>query len=318
MSYILDALSKSQKERDRQSVPTLTSAFLAAEPKRHVSKVLVGASIGVLSIGVLVTAFGLPSRVPDANGSSDRASAAVLMSPEPVTIEARTTTVSGRRERAEATNVGMAAASPIPIPAKEPQRRQAVSATQEKARSSLSGISRGSESTMVAATPELAPTVHDDRRLSPVTKWLLKEMTALDEKAQRENIKNGKSPAREVSRPSVPSASTVAGNTQPSPNPERAAEKVDRRVLAKVDRPADPTDEVVALRDLPAETRSAIPALEVNVHTYSQNRADRMVLINMKRYREGDRLAEGPVVHAITPTGVVLVHEKQRFHLPIR
>ena len=319
MSYILDALSKSQKERDRESVPTLTSAFLVAEPKRHVSKVLVGASIGVLSIGVLVTAFGLSSRVPDANGSSDRASAAVLMSPEPVTIEARTTTVSGRRERgAEATNVGMAAASPIPIPAKEPQRRQAVSATQDKARSSLSGISRESESTMVAATPELAPTVHDDRRLSPVTKWLLKEMTALDEKAQRENIKNGKSPAREVSRPSVPSASTVAGNTQPSPNPERAAEKVDRRVLAKVDRPADPTDEVAALRDLPPETRSAIPALEVNVHTYSQNRADRMVLINMKRYREGDRLAEGPVVHAITPTGVVLVHEKQRFHLPIR
>ncbi len=195
MSYILDALSTSQKDRDCASVPTLTSAFRVAESKRHVSKVLAGVSIGLLSIGVLVTAFGLSSRVPDANSSSDRASAATLMSPEPVTTEARVTTLSERRGRAEVTNLGMAAASPIPIPAKELQRKQVVSATQEKARSSLSGISRGSESTMVAATPELAPTVHDDRRLSPVTKWLLKEMTALDEKAQRENIKNGKSPA---------------------------------------------------------------------------------------------------------------------------
>jgi hypothetical protein len=38
----------------------------------------------------------------------------------------------------------------------------------------------------------------------------------------------------------------------------------------------------------------------------------------MKRYREGDRLAEGPTIQSITPTGVVLVHEKLRFHLPIR
>ena len=318
MSYILDALSKSQKERDRETVPTLTSAFPVAESRRHVSKVLVGISIGVLSVGVLVTAFGLSSRVPDANGSSDRASAAALMSPEPVTIEAHTTTVSGRGEPAEAANLGMAAASPIPVPVKEPHRKQAVSATQEKARSSLSGISRGSESTMVTATPEVAPTVHDDRGLSPETKWLLKEMMALDEKARRENIENDKLPVREVTRTFVPSASTDAGNTQPSPNPERAAERVDRRVLAKVDRPADPTDEVAELRDLPPETRSTIPALEVNVHTYSQNRADRMVLINMKRYHEGDRLAEGPIIQSITPTGVVLVHEKLRFHLPNR
>jgi hypothetical protein len=138
-------------------------------------------------------------------------------------------------------------------------------------------------------------------------------MTALSEKTQREDISDDRSPAREVSRKSVPSAFTDAGSMQ-----ERAAEKVDRQILAKVSPPADPTDEATALRDLPPETRSAIPALEVNVHTYAQSREERMVLINMKRYREGDRLAEGPTIQSITPTGVVLVHEKLRFHLPIR
>ena len=171
---------------------------------------------------------------------------------------------------------------------------------------------------MVATAPEPAPAIPDKRRLSAQTRWLVKEMTVLGNKAQRENIHEDKSPARQASLESVPPVSANAGKAQSSPNAERAAEKADQKVLAMVGPPTEPTDEVAALRDLPPEARSAIPALEVNVHTYAQAREDRMVFINMKRYREGDRLAEGPLVHSITSTGVVLIHEQQRFHLPAR
>jgi hypothetical protein len=317
MSYILDALSKSQKERDRAHVPTLTSAIPIAESKRQVSKVWAGVSIGVLSIGVLVTAFGLTSRGPDPTVSSDRASAVAPISPDPASIEAVIIADSGRKGQNEDGNPAMAATSPILIPAREPRRKQA-SATQHEVQPSVSGISPKLEPTTIAAAPELLPTAYGDRQISPETKRLVEEMTALSETTQREDISNGRSPAREVSRKSVPSAFTDAGNAQPSPSPERAAEKVDRQILAKASPPANPTDEVTALRDLPPETRSAMPALEVNVHTYTQSSEDRMVLINMKRYREGDRLAEGPTIQSITPTGVVLVHEKLRFHLPVR
>ncbi len=312
MSYILDALSKSQKERDRAHVPTLTSAIPVTEPKRQVSKVWAGISIGVLSIGVLFTAFGLTGHGPDPTVVSDGASAVAPLSPDPVSIEAVTIADSGRKGRIEDGNPAMAATSPILIPAREPRRKQ-VSATQHEVQPSVSGISPKLEPTTIAAAPELLPTAYGDRQISPETKRLVEEMTALSEKPQREDISDDRSPAREVSRKSVPSAFTDAGSVQ-----ERAAEKVDRQILAKVSPPADPTDEVTALRDLPPETRSAIPALEVNVHTYAQSREERMVLINMKRYREGDRLAEGPTIQSITPTGVVLVHEKLRFHLPIR
>ncbi len=317
MSYILDALSKSQTERDRAQVPTLTSAIPIAESKRHVFKVWAGVSIVVLSIGVLVTAFGLTSRGPDPKVLSDRASAIAPISPDPVSIEAVAIADPGRQERIEDGNLAMAATSPSLLPAREPRRKQ-VSATQHKVPSSVSGLPPEPESTTIAAAPQLSPTVDGDRHISPETERLVKEMAALNEKAQHENITNDRSPAREVNRKSVPSAFTDAGNMQPSPSPERAAEKVDRQILAKVSPPADPTGQVTALRDLPAETRSAIRALEVNVHTYAQSREDRMVLINMKRYREGDRLAEGPTIQSITPTGVVLIHEKLRFHLPIR
>ena len=274
MSYILDALSKSQQERDRAQVPTLTSAIPMPESKRHVSKVWAGVSIGVLSIGVLVTAFGLTSRGPDPTVVSDGASAVAPISPGPVSIEAVTITDSGRQERIEDGNLAMAATSPILIPAKEPRRKQ-VSATQHKRQSSVSGISPKLEPMTIAAAPELLPTAYGDRHISPETKRLVEEMTALSEKAPRENITDDRSPAREVSRKSVPSAFTDAGNTQPSPSPERAAEKVDRQILAKISPPADPTDEVTALRDLPPETRSAIPALEVNVHTYTHREEPR-------------------------------------------
>lgn len=317
MSYILDALSKSQEERDRAHVPTLTSAIPITESKRHVSKVWAGVSIGVLSIGVLFTAFGLTGRGPDPTVVSDGASAVAPISPDPVSIEAVTIADSGRKGPIEDGNLAMAATSPILIPATEPRRKQ-VSATQHEVQPSVSGISPKLEPTTIAATPELLPTAYGDRQISPETKRLVEEMTALSEKTQREDISDDRSPAQEVSHKSVPSAFTDAGKMPPSPNSEPAAEKVDRQILAKVSPPADPTNEVTALRDLPPEARSAIPALEVNVHTYAQSREDRMVLINMKRYREGDRLAEGPTIQSITPTGVVLVHETLRFHLPIR
>jgi hypothetical protein len=178
MSYILDALSKSQKERDRTHVPTLTSAIPITESKRHVSKVWAGISIGVLSVGVLVTAFGLTSRGPDPTVSSDGASAVAPISPGPISIEAVTIAESGRKGPIEGGNPAMAAASPIHIPAREPRRKQA-SATQHDVQPSVSEIPPKLEPTTVAAAPELLPTVYGDRQISPETKRLVEEMTAL-------------------------------------------------------------------------------------------------------------------------------------------
>ncbi len=36
---------------------------------------------------------------------------------------------------------------------------------------------------------------------------------------------------------------------------------------------------------------------------------------NMKKYREGERLREGPYLESITPQGIILQHNGQRFIL---
>ena len=56
--------------------------------------------------------------------------------------------------------------------------------------------------------------------------------------------------------------------------------------------------------------------LHVDIHVFAENAADRFVFINMAKYSEGARLAEGPLVEEITPDGVVLSHSGTTFLVP--
>jgi general secretion pathway protein B len=69
------------------------------------------------------------------------------------------------------------------------------------------------------------------------------------------------------------------------------------------------------LRQLPAAVAGALPPLNLDLHVYSPVAAQRFVIINGQRLREGGTLREGMQVEAITPTGVVLTHQGTRFML---
>ncbi|MGA9855205.1 MAG: general secretion pathway protein GspB [Gammaproteobacteria bacterium] len=75
-------------------------------------------------------------------------------------------------------------------------------------------------------------------------------------------------------------------------------------------------DDVPPLDSLPLEFQQSLPPLHLDVHGYAQKPADRFVVINMQRYQTGDTLKEGPKIIAITPQGVVLDYNGQRFLLP--
>ncbi len=55
--------------------------------------------------------------------------------------------------------------------------------------------------------------------------------------------------------------------------------------------------------------------LRVDLHVYSQNARERFVLINMRRYAEGQQLPNGATVEQITPEGVVLQQNGRRYQL---
>jgi len=59
-----------------------------------------------------------------------------------------------------------------------------------------------------------------------------------------------------------------------------------------------------------------LPALKVDLHVYAALREDRFVFINLAKYREGQRLTEGPLVEEITNDGVILQYQGERFLIP--
>ncbi len=69
------------------------------------------------------------------------------------------------------------------------------------------------------------------------------------------------------------------------------------------------------IEKLPASLSSQLPQLHLDMLVYATRAADRFVLVNMKRLREGESTHDGVRVEAITPTGVVMSFRGTRFLL---
>ncbi len=79
MSYILDALTRSQQQRERATIPTLATAYLSGGSQRSSSHSWQGLAIGLASIGVVVALYSMSSRplAPDAQRSAPPVAATV-------------------------------------------------------------------------------------------------------------------------------------------------------------------------------------------------------------------------------------------------
>jgi hypothetical protein len=69
--------------------------------------------------------------------------------------------------------------------------------------------------------------------------------------------------------------------------------------------------------ELPDGFVENLPTLNIDIHSFDEQSHLSYVLINMKKYREGEYLKEGPLLSEIVREGVVLEHMGERFILPI-
>jgi general secretion pathway protein B len=77
-----------------------------------------------------------------------------------------------------------------------------------------------------------------------------------------------------------------------------------------------PTDErLLTLRELPEQIQQEIPALTIGGYIYSDNRAERSLLINNKLLREGDEVAAGLRLEKMMPTAAVLNYKGYRYRI---
>ncbi|MGI9309611.1 MAG: general secretion pathway protein GspB [Gammaproteobacteria bacterium] len=78
---------------------------------------------------------------------------------------------------------------------------------------------------------------------------------------------------------------------------------------------ADNSGALPSFEQMVLEGRISGMSLHLDILVSSQVRNERFVFINTGKYREGDRLSEGPMVEEITERGVVLNHNGDRFIL---
>lgn len=120
----------------------------------------------------------------------------------------------------------------------------------------------------------------------------------------------GQAPAA-VSEPAAPDPQTpvqAAPPTGTSSGAVRSEPPVNSGIPPALTQPAP----LRKLREMPPDYRADFPALSVEVHVYERAVAKRMLMVNGRRYREGERLAEGPLVVEILPEGIVFEHRGEK------
>jgi general secretion pathway protein B len=262
MSFILDALRKSEHARQRESGPGLAEIPVApTRPKKNVWATAAVALllVNLVAVGVLLLRRAqqdeAPAAATAASPTGGTVAAVPATSPNPATV-----TVPGP--------VTQGAAPPRAAPADAAEGRNPL------ADEVGSGSAEPSLQAAAAAVPDGPPAVTRQRSTRPGSVVYAPVPQAEDPPYVEQ------APARAV---------------QPSPAPAASA-------------PALPgADEVIA--------RGGVPPLHLDLHVYASQPQQRFVFVNSRKYREGDTLAEGPVVEAITPDGAVLNFRGSRFRL---
>lgn len=77
--------------------------------------------------------------------------------------------------------------------------------------------------------------------------------------------------------------------------------------------PTRSTPGVPTMEELVLDGRLEMNPLRLDIHVFSEQPDQRFVFINMAKYREGETTKEGPRVDSITPDGVVLNYQGNRF-----
>jgi len=276
MSFILDALRKSEHERQRQTGPALVEVPVAA-PKPRTNPWATAAIallvINLVAIGVLllVRSGDAPPDAPVAQTSASPAATGAPASAAPVAIAEP----AAQGPPPAATAPAPVAQNPPPAPAPAappPMLRPAEPAapgTRNPLEREVAGYVPGMEyeaAARAAAPPPGPPAVVAAPRGGGTVVY--------------------------ESLPDV-DAMTPAGPARPAGSPSRNM----------------PTaDEVAA--------SSGLPELRLELHVYSTRPQERFVFINAAKYREGDTTPEGAAIEEITPDGVVMSARGNRFLLP--
>jgi len=286
MSYLLDALRKSEQERRIGQVPTLEPEPTAKEPPRR-NHWLIGliAFLVIINSAILLYVF-----LENPDSSQDSGAPLAENTKNSAANEAvQTVPVTGTVE---------------PSPAIKP-----ITATGQPAKhapKSIAEMIAAKDKQKAAAAQQQAKTV---RRAKPKAAKTPAPVSPKESPRTDDNLAvpvKKKSPTRAVTAKKTEKKKRAAAEvtTLRSPPPGTPTGSGSR-----------PAGSIPLLRKLPSDIRRKVPTMTINVFVYSERVKERFVIINMAKYKTGDKIENGPVLEAIRPNSLVLRFEGQRFRV---
>jgi general secretion pathway protein B len=99
-------------------------------------------------------------------------------------------------------------------------------------------------------------------------------------------------------------------NSRPSILPEKELDmQMDALTTAK------DNSQLQSWYELSQDFRNRLDLPRLDVHVYSEEPQKRFILVNLEKYREGERLASGLVLEEVLPDGMVMSYQGKRFRV---
>lgn len=307
MSYILEALKKSQQERELGQVPTLDASGIFIEDKQPPShNYWVFLAVGLAALAVVIALYaalrGGNQVEPSAEDARSAAEAAQVSGPAPASAPASMPPEAPR--------------SPIaPVPSGAPPGQVLIEAPPPK---------RAARPAPLAPSPldaieALGSTVPDLGTAAGPLDPASEEALLRQLQAEQDALSGIREPMDEAVDPAT------ASEPEQSPIPPDLVQDIEafKQQLRRekgipppesARQPVRITGDPTRLR-LTAQQRAMVPAYLMTVHVYDEDAAKRFVVINGMRYREGEETREGLRVEQILKEGAVLSYVGNPFYV---
>jgi general secretion pathway protein B len=286
MSFILDALKKSESDRQRQTGPALFEVKVA--PPRSGFPVWAIAIVVLLVVNMGVVGWMLVRRMSHSDEGASTASAA---------------------NTATQASVPSVTASQAPLP------QVPAPMAQTSAPAQTSPLTPAPQSVPQQSLPQSnAPPAYSAQANQPASAFSANQPPA-GYSAQSNQAANAYSPAQ--APPAAAPAASEPTLEQPA-NPDDYAPATEgggpSPFKGHVKRGTE--SGLPLYQDAALAQGSNLPQLRLDLHVYAARPQDRFALINMHKLHEGDTLPEGVHIESITPDGVVLSRNGTKFLLP--
>jgi general secretion pathway protein B len=329
VSFILDALRKSDARRQESGPPGLNSPEPPQPPRRRRRRRLPWLLTAVMLLAVVAGAvyFARPGWLPE-RLVGEQPARNVAATPDPGSSETESSAEPVGSPVGQAANddTGMRREARRPQP--EPSAPADEAGSRPPSQPSATGTQDASDGT---------PSVQQDRRKARPDS---EERTIRREPRQRESTpvpadeatrELERRMAEEARRREAPSRQSAEPEPEPETEPERdrsAARPLPDRNPAVEPEPEpqpqqepEPLNENVAeylhVWELPLSVRRNLPELKLTIHVYSPEASERFVLINGERYGPGDAIGEVEIVD-IGREGAIVDFRSHRFLLEPR